>query len=131
MPPKWSRCECRSQAFAGHTGHDRLVLGIVDRDGFVDQHHRNAFANEVLAMQSRVVQAVRIAEVVQRSLVLGAGKYGEQSGVESHQMNPVIFGWVQTLVTSASTSATRCSQSSRVAASRFSRSSGSVLAGRR
>ena len=37
---------------------------------FVDQHHRNALANEVPAVQPRVVQPIAVTQVVQRAFVL-------------------------------------------------------------
>ena len=44
-PTRWSSRERWVRPSLLDAGHDRLVLGVVDGDGFVDQHHRDAVAD--------------------------------------------------------------------------------------
>jgi hypothetical protein len=113
-------------AFGIDAGHETSMLGIVHTYRLIDQHHRNAIANFVLTVQPRVIEKVICREVIERPLVLRAGEDLEQRLVESHASTLVR----QDAVISRSSSATRSSHSSRVGASRLSRSNGSVFDGR-
>src|SRR2546423_173402 len=50
-------------------GQQTLMLGVVDRLGFVDQHHRNVIPDGVTPLQPGVVKAVFVLEVQERALV--------------------------------------------------------------
>ena len=84
----------------------------------------------VAALEARVVQRVLVGEVEQRALVLGAREDLEQLRVERHASTLLRSGQDPPR-TSASTSAVCASHAARSGASRFRRSSGSVLLGRR
>ena len=60
----------------------RLVVG--QRGGLFHEHHRDAVADLVRAVQSRVEQHRLCFEVIERPLVFGAGQDGEEGGVETH-----------------------------------------------
>ena len=131
------RVERRRDRIALDDGHQTIVFAVVDGRRLVDQHHRDVVADLVAAMQTRVVQDRLGLEVVQRTLVVGAGEDLEQFGRRApcgvHSASVGLRRWVESgqSVMADSSAATRSSQASRSDASRFRRSSGSVFDGRR
>ena len=112
----------------GLLASSRVVLGVVDRLGVVDQQIGDvAVEHAVPTLQARVVQRVLVGEVEQRALVFGARENLEQLRVERHARATVRTRPRM----SASTSAVCASHAATSGASRFRRSSGSVLLGRR
>ena len=60
-----------------------LVLGLVDGLGLVDQHHRDALAHGVAAVQPGVVQRVLVGQVVEAALVLGQTRISSSWGLRA------------------------------------------------
>ena len=78
-PRTWAGCR-RPSALAT----SRVVLGVVDGLGLVDQHDRDVVAHRVAPLQPRVVERRLVLEVEQRALVLRAREDLEQLRVERH-----------------------------------------------
>src|SRR5262245_32437052 len=122
-----SLLESRLDAFALGLPHQTLVLGVVDSLGVFDQQVGDvAVEHAVPALQPLVVQRLLVGEVEQRALVLRARKNLEQLRVECHVPEDIYSDR-----TIPKTSAVCCSHVVASGASRFRRSNGSVLLGRR
>src|SRR5438477_12274075 len=80
-----SRGEGGGKAFGLDLAHDAVVLVARDGDGFVDEHDGDAVAHVVAQLEARVVERVLVDEVIQRTLVLRAGKDLEQTWIEAHR----------------------------------------------
>ena len=75
------------------------MLVARDGDGFVDQHDGDAVAHVVAQLEARVVERVLVDEVIQRTLVLRAGKDLEQTWIEAHRQLLWIDAEAATLLT--------------------------------
>ena len=106
---------------------------FTDGHGFVDEHYRDAVADLVLTVQTRVIQKVVGFEVEQRALVLRTREDLEQAGIEGHGLCLAAqSGFKAMPTTRRRTSSTRHRAVLRGSgASRFRRNRGSVLDGRR
>src|SRR5580658_1703241 len=56
--------------------------------GFINQHHRDVFANRIDAMARRALQAALVAGQLHRSLILRANQNVEQFLRNSHEIPP-------------------------------------------
>ena len=66
------------------SARSRVVFGIVDGLGLVDQHDRDVVLDAVAPLQPRVVQRALVGEVQQRALVFGTGEDLQQLRVQRH-----------------------------------------------
>jgi len=57
------------------------VLGVVDRLGFIHQHHRDVVTDGIAPLEAGVVEARLVLEVEKRAFVLRTSEYLEKLGI--------------------------------------------------